>query len=214
MSKRLSVSRGDVFNMLTVIKEQPSKRLPSGQINRIFNCKCECGIETNVRIGHLVRGKISSCGCIQKKQKGKGGTLLCKVWRQMKSRCLDTYRARHLYFDKGIKVCDEWMISYESFMKWSIKNGYKEGLQIDRRDNSKGYCPKNCRWVVPRVNCNNRDNTFMINYNQEKQSLSMVLFNLGKLNSYASIRGRILRGWDHQKAVDHPIKIGNYSKKK
>ena len=36
--------------------------------------------------------------------------------------------------------------------------GIKKGLQLDRRDNDKGYSPDNCRWVTSAVNNFNRRN--------------------------------------------------------
>ena len=76
-----------------------------------------------------------------------------KEWRYRTS---EDYSQKHLYFDKGIQVCNEWQ-KYKPFAEWSKSNGYKEGLQIDRRDNSKGYNPDNCRWISSKENSNNRD---------------------------------------------------------
>ena len=82
----------------------------------------------------------------------------------MKDRCKENYIDSHIYFKKGISVCKEWENDFEPFRLWSIENGYSKGLQIDREDNSKGYSPENCRWVTPKVNCNNRDCTTMVSY--------------------------------------------------
>jgi len=53
-------------------------------------------------------------------------------------------------------MCHDWYNSFDSFYNWSISNGYKEGLQIDRIDNDGDYNPENCRWVTPKQNCANR----------------------------------------------------------
>ncbi len=203
---------GEKYGMLTVIKEVDRLILPSGQTNRAFLCKCDCGKEHTVRLLHLKRMRIKSCGCAVRTRNGEGGSLLCKVWRQMNSRCKELYFEKHLYFEKGIKVCDEWKNDFELFKKWSLSNGYEKGLQIDRRDNSKGYSPENCRWVTPEINVNNKDNTFYIVYKGEKQSLRLLLSKLGRSKDYATIRGRLSRGYDGDKAIDKPITKGNYSK--
>jgi hypothetical protein len=59
-----------------------------------------------------------------------------------------TERNRHLYFDRGISVCEEWASSFEPFKRWADANGYSDDLILDREDNELGYCPANCRWVT------------------------------------------------------------------
>lgn len=197
---------------LTVIREVDKLILPSGQKNRAFLCKCDCGNEKIVRLVHLNHKRILSCGCSKNTRNGRGNTRLCKIWRAMNYRCGKGYTDKHLYFDKGITVCDEWEYNYFAFENWSLSNGYEKTLQIDRRDNSKGYSPDNCRWVTSQINCNNRDVTTYVNYNGSKVSLKILLKELNKSDSYYTIRGRINRGWEHQRAIDIPVKDGNYKK--
>lgn len=72
---------------------------------------------------------------------GESYTRLHSIWCGMKGRCLNNPRYIHL------TVCDEWQ-SYEAFREWAHANGYSETLEIDRKENSKGYCPDNCRWAT------------------------------------------------------------------
>lgn len=73
----------------------------------------------------------------------------------MKDRCNNPKNKDFInYGGRGIKVCDEWFMSYH-FCIWSIANGYMHGLTIDRIDNNKGYSSDNCRWVTPQVNSQN-----------------------------------------------------------
>lgn len=210
---KLQILNGQRFGMLTVVFEAEKKRIPSGQTNRNFYCKCDCGNYKEVRLVHLYRGRTVSCGCKVAVRKGEGNGALCKVWRQMKSRCEEKYFENHLYFKKGITVCGEWYNDFAAFRDWSLKNGYTKGLQIDRRDNSKGYSPDNCRWVTCKQNANNKDNTFMINYRGVNEPIMLLLERLGKLDSMSAIRTRIKRGWKHDKAVDASIRVGNYRRK-
>ena len=52
-------------------------------------------------------------------------------------------------------VCDEWL-DFTHFYRWSVANGYRQGLQIDRIDNARGYSPDNCRWVTRAEQSRNR----------------------------------------------------------
>lgn len=72
------------------------------------------------------------------------------------------------YGAKGIKVCSEWINNPDSFIKWSIENGYREGLSIDRIDGDDDYTPLNCRWVDMKTQANNRTNNSYIEVNGNK----------------------------------------------
>ena len=77
----------------------------------------------------------------------------------MKTRCFNTKNAGwHNYGGRGITVCHEWRKSFVSFAQWSMANGYREGLELDRKDNNGNYEPQNCRWVEDKVNNRNRRN--------------------------------------------------------
>ncbi|NOR27610.1 MAG: hypothetical protein GQ540_03665 [Lutibacter sp.] len=60
------------------------------------------------------------------------------------------------YGGKGISICDEWRNDFKCFYDWSIDNGYKEKLCIDRRNNNGNYEPSNCRFVTYSKNNQNR----------------------------------------------------------
>lgn len=209
---KLFIKNGSKFGKLTVVKELPAKRLPSGQTNRTFLCKCDCGNTTEVRLLHLVRGRIKSCGCLVglTGTHGDFGKPLHTIWRGMKNRGSKYHSESHLYYDRGVRVCEEWQNSYPAFRDWALLNGYKDGLQIDRRNNDKGYTPDNCRFVTPLVQANNRRCTIRVKYKGEERSFSMVLHEQGKHEHYATILSRIRRGWDAQEAIDKPIRQGNY----
>ncbi len=197
--------------MLTIIKEVEPFVQPSGQKARSFLCVCDCGKEKRVRLSHLRHHRVKSCGCAVGEMHGGSGGTLYTSWRAMKMRCnWKGYSQAHLYSERGISVCREWASSFSAFRDWSMKNGYAPGLTIDRKKNSEGYTPENCRWVTQMENCNNRRNTFMVTYQGEDVSFSLLLHRLNLHDHASAIRTRIGRGWSADAAIDTPLRQGNY----
>lgn len=198
------------YGRLTVIKETDKILLPSGQSNRAFLCKCDCGKYKVVRMVHLVRFRTISCGCYKNTRGGLSTHPLYKVWQAILLRTSGRYN--DVYKKKNINVCDDWK-EYQNFYDWSIQNGYKKGLQIDRIDNSIGYSPNNCRYVSQKINMNNKDNTFFVEYKGEKVPF-MILIEKKKLQKHENaIRRRLKRNWTVEKAFDTKIRQGNYVRK-
>lgn len=201
------------YGKLTVLYDLEDVILPSGQINRFVMCKCDCGNEKPIRLLHLANNKIISCGCLQRIRGGKSHDPLFKRWKAMVERCTvpGNIRAKR-YMNRGINVCDEWLV-YENFEKWAFLNGYDEKLQIDRIDNNGNYEPANCRFVPHTLNCVNKEVTFRVDYRGVRFPLVLLLDILSISRShYPAIRARILRGWDHTRAVETKIREGNYVK--
>lgn len=196
---------GQRFGVLTVIDSSKRKTLPSGQTPRIAICKCECGNETEVLILHLIRGRTHSCGCVFKTKKGESNKPIHRKWKSMIERCYPTAQNANRYFERGITVCEEWH-DYFSFKSWALSNGYKKELTIDRIDNNKGYGPDNCRFVTNRENCNNREMTQYVEIKGKKIPFmfALDLYKIPEI-SHHTVRCRINRGWDHEKAFTHPI---------
>ena len=72
---------------------------------------------------------------------------LYRVWCAMRDRCNNPRRERYSsYGGRGIKICDEWN-DFAVFREWALSAGYAPGLQIDRKDNDRGYSSDNCRIV-------------------------------------------------------------------
>lgn len=112
---------------------------------------------TTIRTGRST--KCKSCkSSINSTTHGKSKSRLYSIWLNMKSRCRDkSYPSYHRYGGRGIKVCDEWKNDFTIFEKWSLENGYNNGLQIDRIDNNGNYESNNCRWVTISENASNRE---------------------------------------------------------
>lgn len=59
---------GKRFGKLTVLHRLPDHVTPSGQKQRMWRCKCDCGNECDIYATQLKNGK-QSCGCISKEKK-------------------------------------------------------------------------------------------------------------------------------------------------
>ena len=94
-----------------------------------------------------------------------------------------------------------------------VTSGRVSSCNCNGHGNDKGYYPDNCRFVTQMENCNNRRCTTTVMYKGKKQSFSLLLHKQGKHNHYGAIRDRIGRGWEPERAIDTPIRKGNYIKK-
>lgn len=211
---KLVVEKGTVYGYLTVIKEGSKHIIPSGQHLRTINCLCKCGVVKDILLSHLVRSRIDSCGCKKRTQKGLSTTKIYNAYRKIKERCDGKTKDSDRYLGRGISVCDEWKNDFLSFYDWSILNGWKDGLQIDRKDNNKGYSPENCRWVTSIINANNKENTFKVTYYGVEYPFKILIRKLKKELNQDTIRARIKHGWTIELAFDTLIRKGNYKTKK
>jgi hypothetical protein len=130
----------------------------------------------------------------------------------MRARCYDPSNPEYKnYGGRGIKICDEWLSDFNSFVKWALENGYNETLTLDRIDSSKDYEPNNCRWVSMKEQENNRRNNKLLNFNGVVMTQSEwcevleipfhVLFN------------RLRRKWDIKRALTTPVRKYNKGEK-
>lgn len=207
MSKFIDLT-GQKFNKLRVIErlENDNGGIP------VWLCKCDCGNFTRVRGKNLKNGSVKSCGCLLKKgtqtTHGLSKTKLYTIWNSMKSRCsYPKSQSYKRYGARGISVCDEWKNSFESFYSWSMENGYREGLTIERIDNNGNYCPQNCKWVTRKEQCRNRRTNIVFEYMGEKHILIewCEILNL----DYKFIYNRIHKmGWSFERSISTP-KIHN-----
>lgn len=173
--RKQRVCSGDVFGELTVIK-------PLGQINGDNHyqskVKCSCGNEFVVRDTFLICGKRTccpDCSNLKKQTHGLSDTPIFYVWQGIRDRCNNPNNKQYKnYGGRGIRVCDEWMNSSDSFIEWAIQNGYEEGLQLDRIDNDGNYEPSNCRFVTQLENARNKQNTIYIHYEGELLTIGEV----------------------------------------
>ena len=167
MTKQIS-SRMDIsnqkYNELTALRFHKTDK----HGNSIWECLCDCGKTSYVRLGALRAGQIKQCKKCGDEEKVKYDIKtprLKSIYMDMKRRCYDSTREDfHRYGGRGIEICQNWLENPQSFEKWSLENGYSEELSIDRINNDGNYEPSNCRWTNHFVQANNRSNNNVLEY--------------------------------------------------
>lgn len=119
----------------------------SSQKKRYGLFKCQCGKTFEAQC-HAVIKNNTGCGCLKTKH-GQKNSKLYGVWEEIVQRTSNhKNKSYSKYGGRGIALCDEWRNDFILFHNWSMTNGYKEGLSIDRINNDDGYHPDNCRWTT------------------------------------------------------------------
>lgn len=133
---------------------------------------------------------------------GMSHTDLHNRWMGILDRCKHQRKATY----RGIKVCKQWQ-RFEPFRDWSLANGYKPELHIDRIDGRKGYSPENCRWVTRRQNQLNSQCIIWAEVDGERIPLRTACAKLGL--KYKTVWMRVQAyGWSVPDALSIPIFIG------
>lgn len=165
-------------------------------------CQCSCGTRAIVRGGCLKSGHTTSCGCYFLEAITKHHMSLSTEygsWRSMVNRCENPTDGAYLsYGGRGIKICEAWRNSFESFLEdMGPKPSPKHS--IDRIDNNKGYYPDNCRWSTQKEQMNNRECCVHLTARGETKTLSEWSREVHL--PISTIRQRLSKGWDHEKAL-------------
>lgn len=163
--------------------------LGEGERKYFWICECRCGTRVEVKKYKVLEGTTASCGCLQRelaggrcRTHGLSDTPEYKAWRGMKYRCTNprckSYRD---YGARGIKVCRRWM-RFENFI---IDMGSRPSTKhtIERKDNSKGYEPRNCVWATRLEQNRNRRSVRVYTYGGKKLNLAGWASELGVAKS-------------------------------
>ena len=123
----------------------------------------------------------------------------------MKVRCLNKNNKSYRdYGGRGISVCSEWQESFSSFYEWSINNGYKENLTLDRINFNGNYAPDNCKWSTLKEQMNNTRKNIFLEYDGDTKTVKEWAETLGV--SQYTLYSRVKKGWSIADIIEKPIR--------
>lgn len=201
---RLRDLTGKRFGRLLVLHEDGRDRWRGVH----WRCICDCGSETRVRSGNLVRGATRSCGCgvlisvRRPRSHGLADTRIYHCWQNMKARCGNPNRRDYKHYGgRGIAVCARWLESFENFL--NDMPGYAVGAEIDRIDNDGNYEPGNCRWASRTIQQRNRRSNHRITV----CGRTLTIAEWGEVTGLKpnTILVRVRRGWSGERLLE-PLK--------
>lgn len=201
--RRYDVQPGDRFGRLTVVRlcGIKNKRLCA-------ECLCECGTALERNIYSLSNGPNPSCGCAVSVHGHSGGrgikpTAEYTTWQQMKDRCFNAHSSAYKYYGgRGIRVCDEWQVSYERFLR-DVGPKPSACSSLDRIDYNGHYEPTNVRWATPIQQGRNRRSNRVVGAFGVARTISEWCEKTG-LN-HTTLTARLDNGWEPETAITTPL---------
>lgn len=208
---------GEVFARLTIIDNAPPyyKKKSGYPIYRV-QVRCICNKILIVYEEKLRSGHTKSCGCLQKENIIKNGykgklihtharkrkhTKEYRTWSHIRERCkANTGETFKNYKNRGIKVCDRWLSSFENFLA-DMGPHPGEGWTIDRKNNNGDYEPSNCRWANWDTQGSNRRNNINVIVNGVTMNISKAsrFIDVHAAKVYSMVKKLNIT---HQKAID------------
>lgn len=173
-------------------------------------CQCDCGVKRVVEVSSVRRGDSNGCkGCGQKthgESPRNRRSPEYSAWASMQSRCKPRHKNHDRYFDRGIRVCDEWL-GQGGFERFLDHVGRRPGksFTFDRIDNNRGYKPGNVRWVTWETQQRNKGNNRMVTIDDQTRCVA-AWSEISGINQQV-IGSRLSTGWEPKRAVFEKVGV-------
>jgi hypothetical protein len=162
-----AIEVGDRFRRLVVVAPAEKR---NGQA--AWLCRCDCGVERDVRTSNLKKGNSTSCGCVSREKlvgrnrtHGGSSSREYKIWteiiqRATNPRCKDypNYGGRGLQIADRYRFGEDGRSGFECFLE-DVGPRPSPKHEIDRENNNLGYVIGNLRWVSHAENSRNHRTT-------------------------------------------------------
>jgi len=206
LSSKIKNIVGQVFGRLTVVRYS-NHRSPVKKNSTYWECICRCGQTVIVRGENLKSGSTQSCGCLARKfnrglhptlkTHGHSRTKTYRIWSHICYRCHNPNSADFRnYGQRGITVCDRWLV-FENFLE--DMGTAPAGTSLDRKDNTKGYYKRNCRWATSKQQANNKRTSNRIRFRGKTQTVAQWAEEIGM--NYKTLWSRLSKGVPMSQAI-------------
>ena len=129
-------------------------------------------------------------------------TPIYESWKSMKARCSNPKNPAYKNYGlRGITVCKRWL-TFSNF--YADMGNPQKGKSLDRKNNNLGYSKKNCRWATPTQQSANSRRVRFVSFKGKKYYITEFCREFGI--SYATIRTRLSRGWNINKAISQKVR--------
>lgn len=207
---KYQIDIGTIVGRLTVLEYAG----PSKKGEKTWKCRCVCGNSKIVIHSTLGKGLVRSCGCLRvdntrqmRTRHGETGVRNGKNWKSveyerwcsMKQRCYGSYADSYkTHGARGIKVCDKWLNSFESFLADVGRQPYPEAT-LERVDNDGNYEPGNVIWASKQVQARNRRTNRLLTIKGQTKTLAEWAEITGI--QYATLQRRADAKWSEERLL-------------
>lgn len=182
----------------------------------VWECKCDCGNTKAISGAELRRGHTRSCGCFEAESRstraithGLSNKRIYITWRNMMLRCHNpSHKSHEGYGSRGIRVCDDWKVSVESFCAYvsQLPHYGEKDRTLDRINNNGNYEPGNVRWATATEQNRNKRTCKVIEFNGKSQNVSEWASELNMID--ITLGARLRKGWSVERALTTPVRKG------
>lgn len=187
-----------------------------------FVFKCECGESKSTKAHHIVTGRISSCGCLQREETAKRSlkhghsvnrvqSKLYRAWAGVVNRTTRPERKNSEYYiGRGISIFKEWLGEggFERFAQY-MGEPPTDKHTVDRIDNDGNYEPGNVRWATRSEQSRNRSDNVFWTHGGITLCITDWATKLGI--SRTGLWGRVNRlGWSIERSLTDPLIDSKY----
>ena len=165
-------------------------------------CECSCGNRRDVVSAELKRGHSTmcrSCGETIIKHGESHRTTEYNAWKSMTQRCTNpNHVSWKNYGGRGIRVCDRWRESFESFLS-DMGRKPSRHHSLDRKEVDGDYTPDNCRWATQSEQNRNTQRSRLLTFQDRTMTIADWADRLRI--PYDTLFQRLRRGWTVERSL-------------